>query len=84
MALALAPLLGPGQAGVVDAAPAGCTSSGGVATCTFSYTGAAQNWTVLDTVTQATFDVYGAQGGPGENIGGPLALVVWVARQPRR
>src|SRR5436853_7690560 len=32
-------------------------------TVTFNYTGAAQTWTVPAGVTQATFDVYGAQGG---------------------
>ncbi len=33
---------------------------------TFEYTGAAQTWVVPDTVTVATFDVYGAQGGLGD------------------
>jgi hypothetical protein len=61
LVLALAPLLGPGQAAVVDAASGACTTSDGTATCTFSSTGAVQTWTVPAGVTQATFDVYGAQ-----------------------
>jgi uncharacterized repeat protein (TIGR01451 family) len=40
-----------------------CSQSGSTVTCTFTYTGAAQTWTVPGGVTQATFDVYGAQGG---------------------
>jgi len=39
--------------------------------CTFTYTGNAQYWTVPDGVSQATFDVYGAQGGSaGGAVGG--------------
>jgi Ca2+-binding RTX toxin-like protein len=41
------------------AAPASAT------TVTFNYTGAGQTWTVPAGVTQATFDLYGAQGGGG-------------------
>jgi hypothetical protein len=37
---------------------------------TFTLTGAAQWWTVPEGVTQATFDVYGAQGGDGYFSGG--------------
>ena len=47
-----------------------CVSSGSDVECTFSYTGAAQTWTVPDGVTQATFDVYGAQGGNVDRSGG--------------
>jgi hypothetical protein len=49
-----------------------CQPSGSVVVCTFTYTGAAQTWTVPDEVTQATFDVFGAQGGsePGLKDGG--------------
>jgi Glycine rich protein len=43
--------------------PAGCTTTAGVATCVFAYTGATQTWTVPAGVTSATFDVLGAQGG---------------------
>ena len=39
------------------AAPASATTE------TFNYTGAAQTWTVPAGVTEATFDLYGAQGG---------------------
>jgi hypothetical protein len=35
------------------------------ATVTFNYTGAAQTWTVPAGVTEATFDLYGAQGHGG-------------------
>jgi hypothetical protein len=39
--------------------------SGGTATVTCAYTGAAQSWTVPGGVTQATFTLYGANGGAG-------------------
>ena len=39
------------------AAPASATTE------TFNFTGAAQTWTVPAGVTEATFDLYGAQGG---------------------
>jgi hypothetical protein len=40
-----------------------CQPSGSEVVCTFTYTGAAQSWTVPEGVAQATFDVFGAQGG---------------------
>src|SRR5580765_9088385 len=40
-----------------------CVTSAGTTTCTFSYTGAAESWTVPAGVTSATFDLYGAEGG---------------------
>jgi len=40
-----------------------CQPSGSQVVCTFEFTGAAQSWTVPDGVSQATFDVFGAQGG---------------------
>ena len=46
-----------------SALPSGCVQSGSAVTCTFDYTGAAQNWTVPAEVTQATFTLYGATGG---------------------
>jgi hypothetical protein len=49
--------------GVALAADGVCRPSGSNVTCTFTYTGNAQSWTVPDGVTQATFDVSGAQGG---------------------
>src|SRR5262249_49032452 len=49
-----------------------CLTSAGGTTCTFPYTGAAETWTVPNGVTQATFDVFGAQGSgsPGFSPGG--------------
>jgi Putative Ig domain/IPT/TIG domain len=66
--LALAAALG--AAGLVAALPAlpasaasgDCTGTTTV-TCTFTETGAAQTWTVPVGITDATFTVYGAQGG---------------------
>jgi Glycine rich protein len=46
---------------------AGCTTSAGVTTCVFAYTGAVQSWTVPTGVTSATFDVSGAQGATGSS-----------------
>ncbi len=43
--------------------------SGGIATVTCAYTGAAQYWTVPGGVTQATFTLYGAEGGAGGYYG---------------
>jgi len=40
-----------------------CQPSGSEVVCTFTYTGAAQSWTVPEGVTQATFEVSGAHGG---------------------
>jgi hypothetical protein len=65
--LLLAPTSGPAHA--ADS----CQPSGSQVVCTFEYTGAAQSWTVPDGVTQATFDVYGAQGG-SEPTGKPGGL----------
>lgn len=53
-------LAGPVQAALVD-----CVTSGTTVTCTDTYTGAAQTATVPVGVSQATFEVYGAQGGGG-------------------
>jgi len=47
-----------------------CQTSGSNVVCTFTHTGADQSWTVPPGVTQATFDVFGAQGG-SEAIGRP-------------
>lgn len=51
-----------------QAAPV-CTTNGNQGTCTFTYTGAAERWVVPPHATQATFDLYGAQGG-GRYAGG--------------
>ena len=53
-----------------DAQPS-CAQSGATVTCTFSYTGDAQTWTVPPDVTAATFDVQGAQGGVGAGLNSP-------------
>src|SRR5438477_9636018 len=68
LALLLPPLLGLAATPAL-AAPS-CATSGTTVTCTFSYTGAAKTWTAPAGVTQATFDLYGAQGGGGFNNGG--------------
>ena len=46
---------------LASAAPASATTE------TFNYTGAAQTWTVPAGVTEATFDLYGAQGDGDED-----------------
>lgn len=60
--LLLAALIAPGSE-AQSSLPANCQPSGSEVVCTFDYTGAAQSWTVPEGVTQATFDVFGAQGG---------------------
>jgi len=70
---------GAGQAAakVMPACPAPVVS-GGVATVTCGYTGAARYWTVPAGVTQATFTLYGAAGGAssgGNSPGGTGAEV---------
>jgi hypothetical protein len=55
------------------------------ATVTFNYTGAAQTWTVPAGVTEATFDLYGAQGADGggdpyaPGLGGRATATIAVA-----
>ncbi len=81
----LAPALAVGLAtGVAvapaQAAPAGCTTAQLVTTCTFTYTGAKQDWTVPAGVNAATFTVVGAAGGdaggrPGGRGGGVSATL---------
>ena len=60
-----------------------CQPSGSEVVCTFTYTGAAQSWTVPEGVTQATFDVFGAQGGSDERgqaggLGGKASATIAV------
>ncbi len=50
-------------AGPASAAAAGCTTSGSQVTCIFTETGGAQTWTVPAGISQATFILYGAEGG---------------------
>ncbi|HPR44459.1 glycine-rich protein [Ottowia sp.] len=53
-----------GKKALLAAALLGAVASGAsAATATFSYTGAAQTWTVPAGVTQVTLDLRGAQGG---------------------
>ena len=49
--------------GLVAGAPVAAQVPVPAQTITFDYTGAAQSWTVPADVHQATFDVFGAQGG---------------------
>ena len=44
-------------------------ASAAATTATFNHTGAAQTWTVPAGITSATFDLYGAQGGGGDEPG---------------
>jgi hypothetical protein len=72
----LAGLLGGAAPTPAQAAPT-CTTSGATVTCTFNYTGAPETWTVPAGVTQATFDLYGAEGGrggPGGRMTATLAV----------
>jgi uncharacterized repeat protein (TIGR01451 family) len=54
--------------GSAAAAPS-CTTTAGVTTCTFAYSGASQQWTVPAGITRATFNVLGAEGGRGALTG---------------
>jgi len=60
-ALALAGAVIP--AGAAGALPSNCLPSGATVTCTFSYTGAAQTFTVPAGVTSVSIDARGAAGG---------------------
>lgn len=60
--LLLAALVAPASE-AQSSLPDNCQVSGIKVTCTFTNTGNAQSWTVPEGITQATFDVYGAQGG---------------------
>jgi Glycine rich protein len=62
-----------GLATLAFAGPAAATTE------TFSFTGAAQTWTVPAGVTQATFDLYGAQGfGSAAGLGGRATATIAV------
>jgi hypothetical protein len=63
LALALAGLVAAGEG-------SGAFAQSVQVTETFSFTGAPQTWTVPAGVTQATFDVFGAQGGDSFVTGG--------------
>src|SRR5689334_15008172 len=76
LATLLAPLVGRTPGVKAQALPANCTQAGTTVTCVFSYTGAAQTFTVPAGIMQATFDVYGAQGGGGLGGRSTAALAV--------
>ena len=59
--LSLAPLLGAGQAAVVNA-DGTCTTSGAQVTCTFSYTGAEQSWQVPPGLSSVQVPAIGGSG----------------------
>lgn len=56
----------------VAAAPCATSTSGGVTTLTFCFTGAAQTWTVPAGVHSAKFTVLGAAGGDGTGGAGDV------------
>ena len=75
-AAALAPLAAAAGllVAVAPAGPAGastgCVTAGKVTTCTFTFTGGAQTWTVPAGVHSASFTLYGAEGGTA--VGGTI------------
>ena len=75
-AAALAPLAAAAGllVAVAPAGPAGastgCVTAGKVTTCTFTFTGGAQTWTVPAGVHSASFTLYGAAGGTA--VGGTI------------
>lgn len=80
LALALIPILGLAPAPAL-AASGGCVTADDTVTCTFSYTGAAETWTVPAGVTEATFDLYGAGSASydGAGKGGRVQATLDVA-----
>ena len=62
-AAGLALLVAVVPAGRASAASGGCTTSGNQVTCTFTFPQSPQTWTVPAGVSQATFTLYGAEGG---------------------
>lgn len=69
--ITIAPIMSVIPLRVAQAADPDCMQSGSRTVCTFSYTGAAQTWTVPSDVTSATFDVYGASGGSAGGLSYP-------------
>jgi hypothetical protein len=54
-----------------------CQPSGSETVCTFTHTGGAESWTVPAEVTQASFDVFGAQGSGGAGgLGGRASATI--------
>lgn len=90
LALAIAQLFSPAGVGTAQAATTTCTPDGAMYDCTvtFTYTGAPENWTVPDGVTQVTFDLSGAPGGGrlggyGGRVVATLAVMPGVTYQIR-
>jgi len=61
------------QAGPASAASGDCVTVGKLTTCTFTFTGGAQTWTVPAGIHSATFTLYGAEGGTA--VGGIINSV---------
>ena len=62
------------------ALPPGCSAASGTVTCTFSFTGAAQSFTVPSGVNSITVAAFGAQGGDGAGgLGGEAQAVFAVS-----
>lgn len=59
-----------GALATAQARAAACSQSGGTVTCTFSFTGGAQSFTVPADVTSITGAAFGAQGGDANISGG--------------
>jgi hypothetical protein len=68
--LALAPLLGPVQTAMVQAADGACAPSGIRIACTFVYTGAEQTWAVPAGVSAVQVTAVGAPGAAGSGGAG--------------
>ena len=60
------------------ALPPGCSAASGTVTCTFSFTGAAQSFTVPSGVNSITVAAFGAQGGDVWWVGGEAQAVFAV------
>jgi hypothetical protein len=64
-------------AGRASAASGGCTTSGNQVTCIFTFPQSPQTWTVPAGVSQATFSLYGAEGGMSSTgVAGGLGAAV--------
>ena len=61
------------------ALPSGCSEAASTVTCSFSFTGAAQSFTVPSGVNSITVSAFGAQGGGSGGLGGEAAAVFAVS-----
>jgi hypothetical protein len=79
-AAGLALLVAVVPAGRASAASGGCTTSGNQVTCIFTFPPSPQTWTVPTGVSQATFTLYGAEGGMSSTgVTGGLGAAVTAA-----